>query len=282
MKIDDGVRKAVLFVGLRMADGTFVLKGTAFLLGVAEDLQFLVTARHVIDGIRRAGLEVVWIRINPVGNGDAFWAPTQLESWVVHATDATVDVAVAKMEFPMAVDHLCIPHTMGATPEIFAENHVGIGDEVFIAGLFQHHHGMRRSIPIVRIGNLVCMTEERVTTDLGDIDAYLIEARSIGGLSGSPVFLEMGNVRQIGAAFVVGPGAPAGTFLLGLIHGHYDELGQEQANEGDGERYSKINSGIAIVVPFRSVLAVIEQWQRGRNAAMGFGPLRPAPPLRLG
>ena len=79
-----------------------------------------------------------------------------------------------------------------------------------------------RNIPIVRIGNLASLDEEKVQTEGGPIDAYLIEARSLGGLSGSPVFLNLGTVRQIKRQVV---GAESGApiiFLLGLIHGHYD------------------------------------------------------------
>lgn len=50
---------------------------------------------------------------------------------------------------------------------------------------------------------------ELIHTDkLGDIEVYLIEARSIGGVSGSPVFVRESFPR-------------AGKhYLLGLMHGH--------------------------------------------------------------
>ena len=73
-----------------------------------------------------------------------------------------------------------------------------MGDEVFVVGLFRHRHGTQRNIPIVRVGNLAALTEEKVATnDFGLVDAYLIEARSIGGLSGSPVFLNLWVVRHV-------------------------------------------------------------------------------------
>ena len=34
-------------------------------------------------------------------------------------------------------------------------------------------------------------TREKVAASFGDADAYLVEARSIGGLSGSPVFIDL-------------------------------------------------------------------------------------------
>ena len=43
-------------------------------------------------------------------------------------------------------------------------------------------------MPILRMGNLAAYPQERVQVEGVEMDAYLIEARSIGGLSGSPVF----------------------------------------------------------------------------------------------
>jgi hypothetical protein len=39
----------------------------------------------------------------------------------------------------------------------FVTPQVGLGYEVFITGLFTHHHGNRRNVPIVRIANLACI-----------------------------------------------------------------------------------------------------------------------------
>jgi hypothetical protein len=57
-------------------------------------------------------------------------------------------------------------------------------------------HGRQRNIPIVRIGNVASMPHEPVATkNRGAIEAYLVEARSVGGLSGSPVLVQLGIVR---------------------------------------------------------------------------------------
>jgi hypothetical protein len=56
-------------------------------------------------------------------------------------------------------------------------------------GLFKSHYGEQRNIPIIRIGNIAALPEEPVQTHYcGPTDAYLVEVRSIAGLSGSPVF----------------------------------------------------------------------------------------------
>ena len=83
-----------------------------------------------------------------------------------------------------------IPFSLCATDETMQKHEVGAGRRVvFITGLFRHYHGNQRNISIVgEFGNIACLIEEKIQTkDFGEIDAYLVEARSIGGLSGSPV-----------------------------------------------------------------------------------------------
>ena len=73
-------------------------------------------------------------------------------------------------------------------------NGIGPGDELFAIGLFSLRVGTQRNIPIVRSGILAAMPydSEPFTKDGHPYHAYLAEMRSIGGLSGSPVFIFMG------------------------------------------------------------------------------------------
>jgi hypothetical protein len=93
------------------------------------------------------------------------------------------------------------------------------------------------------------------------MDGYLIEARSIGGLSGSPVFVNLGSTR-----FVDGKVKHATTgsihFLIGIIHGHYDS----RMTDTDGlikdslaTEFESINTGIAIVTPATKLLEHISE-----------------------
>jgi hypothetical protein len=156
-----------------------------------------------------------------------------------------------------------------ATPEMMRSNEVALGDEVFVSGLFRHHYGTNRNIPIVRVGNLAAMDEEKVSTrTLGLIDAYLIEARSTGGLSGSPVFVNLGIHRMIGGKIKQVSGDRPMFFLLGLVHGHYDiPLGD--AGTGSNE---SVNAGIAIVVPFIAIQGVVEAFEAKMREAFGDPP----------
>jgi len=270
MIIPDNVRKCVAFLGLQMADGSFRLAGSVFWLGQDRaDGQkagpvYAVTARHVIDGIRGTGVESVWFRINQAG-GNAVWLKSELKDWFVHPSDPTLDVAILKAGLSSGWDHLVLPYSLCMTDERMAKDKVGLGDEVFITGLFRHHRGARRNIPIVRVGNVACMTEEKVETNsFGLMDAFLVEARSIGGLSGSPVFLNLGITRMIDGQLKHAKGAPI-FYLLGLVHGHYDVEAAEVDDGGvdniDILSVQQVNTGIAIVVPFQSIRAVIDAYE---------------------
>ncbi len=246
-----------------MASGEFKFAGSAFYLG--EPIEggkavsvCLVTARHVIDGIRNLGVDKVYIRYNDI-NGTSNWLAHPISNWKFHPSDAAVDVAVMSVGIPSNFDHLAIATSMVATDVMFKQYEIGIGDEVFVTGLFRHHFGTKRNVPIVRVGNIAAMRDEKVQVkSFGDIDAYLIEARSIGGISGSPVFVNLGSTRRIGESIVTGG---LQFLLLGLIHGHYDVneavvdgvCADEQNNE---KPRARINSGIAIVVPIEKILEV--------------------------
>lgn len=262
MIVPDKVRKCVVFIGYQMADGRQHLAGSGFFIGKDTGTDqttnvFLVTARHVIDGIRKLGIADIFVRGNTTSATTA-WAKCESVDWRFHPTEQNVDIALLSTGIPDGWDHLVIPVSMCATAEAMSANEVGLGDEVFITGLFRHHHGQQRNIPIVRVGNLAALAEERVVTkDFGPIDAYLIEARSIGGLSGSPVFLNLGVVRFIngGVKHATSGSIP---LLLGLIHGHFDtqDSSIDEATEDSGRSLSnaKVNTGIAIVTPITKVI----------------------------
>jgi hypothetical protein len=74
-----------------------------------------------------------------------------------------------------------------ATDEVIETEAIGIGDEVFMVGLFRNHLGRDRNEPIIRVGNIAAMPTDPIRSQVyGDMRAILVEARSIGGLSGSP------------------------------------------------------------------------------------------------
>ena len=267
MKIPDQVRKAVGFVAYEnRTNGDFIPVGSFFFLGhdakpgeTNSPKMYAVTARHVIDGLRAKGAREVMLRLNPKRHDASLITHrVPLDDWFFHPTDNSIDVAIKEMGIPVEADHLVVPLSLAATKQIFDRHDVELGDEVFISGLFRHHYGYKRNIPIVRIGNLAALKDERVSTkSFGEIEAYLIEARSTGGLSGSPVFLNLGSVRQIEGEVKFAASKGPIVFLLGLIHGHF--LVEPNV---PGVATEATNAGIAIVVPVESIILVITEYER--------------------
>jgi hypothetical protein len=267
MQIPDEVRKCVVFLGLHNGIGPDVC-GTAFFVtrpaGFYHDHGFLylVTARHVIDGAAHRGTDGrVYVRSNLVGAG-AEWSATERRDWVTQPEDDPEysDVAILSCSLDgNVVDYRAVPPSMFATQEVIDNEKIGLGDELFITGLFVNHFGQQRNSPIVRIGNIAGMPEEPVRTKQGRMAAYLVEARSLGGLSGSPVFVSLGGVRTSGNATVLGAGLRF--FLLGMMRGHWD---RELEPEGDAAldshlRQELVNMGVAIVVPAEKINKIIDQ-----------------------
>ncbi|MBI2405180.1 hypothetical protein HYV22_03310, partial [Candidatus Gottesmanbacteria bacterium] len=224
---------------------------------------YIVTAKHVIDGIKSASVDdKVYLRVNKIDGTSVVLASTDIDAWKFHPSDPEhVDVAVLNAWIPQdTYDVRSILADMALTSEIIKNEQIGVGDEVFIPGLFVNHVGRQQNLPIVRTGAIARMPSEPIRTRyLGDIEAYLIEARSIGGISGSPVFVYMGHIRNRGGNMQIG-GEQIMYYWLGLMHGHYDiEENKSDVIIEDGNNGTSVNMGIAIVVPVSKILEIINQ-----------------------
>lgn len=180
--------------------------------------------------------------------------------WSAHRATERVDISACLWQKPNlhALDVVAPFTQYFVDNEKIMQHGINAGDEVLVTGLFANHIGKRRNIPIVRCGNIAAMPEELVETDLGPMDAFLIEARSIGGLSGSPVFVSIGGtprrVRENQYSFP----PQWHIYLLGLIHGHWDARGGETVPDSTRQGES-INQGIAVVAPATQILETIRQ-----------------------
>jgi hypothetical protein len=220
--------------------------------------QYLVTAKHVIDGIRSIpSQDTVYIHVNDkLGKVARFEYP--LDAWQSDPDDAYLDIAVipVKLDYRKYRWTLLAP-AMLATDELIKQKEIGAGSNVYMVGLFSYFSGTKRISPIVRTGHIAAMPEEPVRIsyhgDLVSIDAYLVEATSIGGVSGSPVFVRPDNSNE--------------TYLLGLVHGHWNgSLGStsiDTSPTGLGKVQNaqflseSVNTGIAIVVPAKYIESVL-------------------------
>jgi Trypsin-like peptidase domain len=228
---------------------------------------YLVTAKHCVEKARQAGS--FFARINSK-TGSILYQELKGE-WLFNEDDRS-DVAVLPFEMPDQAQFAAIPISMLATDEVVREKRIGAGDNVVVTGLFTKRSGKTRNIPVLRAGIISAMPVER-ERDEEYREAYLIEMRSTGGLSGSPVFV----VKD----WFVDPdnktpnlGLPRFSYvfllflLIGLVHGHWDGSRADIAD--DGQRGAEaFNLGIAITSPIQECLQILngEELTRERKTA---------------
>jgi len=274
------IKKCVAFISYKNKQNKFKLAGTGFFIAFPMgdiNAVYLVTARHVIGNIAIKSIDdQVYIRINTL-KGATTTAISPISQWRYH-DDSTVDAAViAWAPDQKLFDWLPLHISMAATSEVIAQNNIGEGDEVFMAGLFSNHAGQNKNLPIIRTGSIALISDEKIETNspFGAIDAYLIEARSIGGLSGSPVFVHLGSMRTYGSNNISLGSGPR-LLWLGLMHGHWDIDESEAVMEIDSatDIGRKVNMGIGIVVPAVKILEILTQpsfieerkkWSKSKN-----------------
>lgn len=261
------VKKCVVFISYKDKQQNFQLAGTGFFIGYPLDdpnyqVTYLVTARHVIGGISTKSVDgQVYIRVNTT-SGSTTTAISPISQWQYHS-DSTVDAAVISWTPQQSIfDYLPLPISMAVTSDVMVKHNIDAGDEVFLTGLFSNHYGQQKNLPIIRTGSIALISDEKIETNspYGAMEAYLIEARSIGGLSGSPVFAYLGSMRSNNQGSIAFGGAPL--FLwLGLMHGHWDVDESQIDTEIDsaGAVGRNVNMGIGIVVPATKIIEIIEQ-----------------------
>jgi hypothetical protein len=266
MRVPDSMLRCVVFLYFKR-QGEMLPAGTAgwfaYPLPGLEDRHtgpgVLMTAQHVIDGIKAASTddEKVHIRVNTKDDHTKF-VESEIGEWF--QPDSEVDVSI----LTTASDRLVADPTLVfgawflgqnvARAETIRTEGIGIGDEVFTVGLFHRHAGKDRNEPIIRVGNIASLPVGPVPLGHGrEAEAILVEARSIGGLSGSPVFVHMGYARWRDGA-VMQAGTPDPFFFLGVLRGHWEVPASELDAAADANR-EPINTGIAIVVPAETIMS---------------------------
>lgn len=129
----------------------------------------------------------------------------------------------------------------------------GPGNEVFFIGRYADHEGKEKNYPVVRFGNVAMEPREPIRSELGiDQDSFIVESRSTGGFSGSPVFVNPSAlIHEDGVSDFY---MKMKTYLLGIVWGHGDlfqrVLGPDQETTAPGDpMWVKQNSGLMYVVP---------------------------------
>jgi hypothetical protein len=224
-----------------------------------------ITARHVAEGLRDFA-KVALIVNSRSGNGITT-VPIAHNQWFFHPSDESADVAILPVQLTPDLDVLPLELENFATPKVLTDLKMGLGDDIVIPGLFQFAPGTRKdgvaqNMPIVGRGNVAMIPDAPIQVDNGFAEVYLVEAHSIGGLSGSPVFIRgtlADPIKPVNAKedFL---GVSSTPYLLGLMHGHWDipssEIDRPVRHLIHDPRHG-VNMGIAVVVPAYKIIEAL-------------------------
>jgi len=216
MQVPHELRKCVCFVGGQR--GRLRGVGAAFFVGDPLGVHdvaavYVVTAKHCVqpfDHQENGSFLKTWLRVN-LRHAGSMHIEIPPDAWVCHET---ADVAVLPLALNMnTFDYLYYPIRNGATAEFIKRHSVTPGEDVFITGLLITHPGKSRVLPIVRVGNIAAFPSDPINLLTGHDSAYLVEVRSLGGLSGSPAFVHLLPVRADASRNL-------GITVRGLLSGH--------------------------------------------------------------
>jgi hypothetical protein len=268
VRIPDDLLTCPIFVGGRDSHGLHY-RATGLLVMYptpkGNDALALVTARHNVRGAMRE-YGNVWVRINTDSGGAVDMEVTS--PWVM-PDDEGSDVAAVPFWLPgPGMEPLPIPTRWIVDEALIEERKIGIGDELVVIGLFARHVGTARNLPIVRVGSIASMPHEPFEDPESgaEFHAYLAEVRSIGGLSGSPVFVAL---NPSGRWLPPPTDAPEDEhlphpaldgqwfYLLGLVRGHWNT--KETEDDYAESEFGRLNTGIALVTPMTELLPLLEE-----------------------
>jgi len=217
---------------------------------------FAVTCSHVI---RRGEAPVV--RLNNRDNAIAVF-PLGLDRWIHHDV---ADVAVAPIDLSLK-DHrfkVVAPwHFVKAGDRAWFSE----GTDALMVGRFVNHEGKQQNLPTARFGNVALRPNPNELVAMGDgldQEAFLVEVHSLGGYSGSPVFVyfqypsdspskavEEGKVPRFGNADMR---------FLGIDCAHLPDRAAIRGPDGKATGdYVNLNTGMAAVVPAWKLAELLE------------------------
>jgi hypothetical protein len=256
----------VAFIGVpvELPDGSELIKwgGTCFFVeeevaGRPEKVWgYMVTAQHVAE--RLVGKRFV-VRVNLKSGGSAIVeGGDPAIRWWCHPTDSRVDVAIIRWIPPEAeVKYKRWSVKDFVTREQVTESKYGPGDDVHMFGLLTYAPGKDKNMPVMRSGIVAMIPDDPIATKRGLMDAYLVEAVSVGGLSGSPVIVTQTKMHDAGSVRLKGIGEIG---VLGLVHGHWDAFPDMPGSpDTNRQRSDSIHSGLTVVVPAYKILEVLDQ-----------------------
>jgi hypothetical protein len=185
--------------------------------------------------------------------------------WIRHP-DGETDLAVASIDIrpseyrfhgvlyvaPDSPDSVKSWKSQLITESLINTSGLGVGDDAYLIGRFVSHEGTQRNLPTARFGAIAQMPYEVIHTDVGGQLAFLVEARSVSGYSGSPVFVRIPAHRyDRRTPGTVGPEFDA-HLLLGVDCAHlnsYESVVKRDDPHAQTDFKARSNTGMAVVIP---------------------------------
>ncbi len=251
--------------------------GCGFLVGIRTTnlpnnvlIPYVVTNKHVVEN----GNAVIRMKTR---DGKNSFLTTDSNSWRFHPAGDDLAVRVIRFDW-MTHQYNYVPRNILLDKKIASSMKIGPGDETFAIGRFVNHEGKQQNLPTVRFGCIAQMPFEPIIQDTGfDQESFLVEARSISGYSGAPVFVyisvfseregiddwypssDLTQFKEWGSLKAHGP------WLLGVDWGHildWEPLRYENGERvklGDRKVRVRVNTGMMAVVPARKLAELLDE-----------------------
>lgn len=231
-----------LYPDLAYAEAGEKAGGTGFVVRLDQgdqDFYYVVTNKHVIDGGSTC------VRFNTTQQThEAF--DFDERNWI-RSDNADLAVYLLVDPDPKRLSFRPITYNQFLTEEKAKVMDLGIGNEVFFSGRFINAEGKDKNRPSLRFGTIA----QAQAIEIDNEQSFLVEARSIPGFSGSPVFVYLMAGTPLSVVNNSTRTKGVGPFLYGVDWAHlfdyndaYDERGNKLAFK------VRSNSGMMAVVPW--------------------------------
>jgi hypothetical protein len=290
MAVDEIILKCTAFIGHPTERG-FAASGTGFFAIFSEgehDFGYFITAAHVVWPDRKRKREIpdqnIHVRTN-LKKGFRVESTPIKHDWVFHE-DRLVDVCA--MPLGLYVEQSDSDETdisflslAGISVPFLARldrnRAPRLGEEVFITGAFVGRIGEKKNIPVVRVGNIAALPQEPLEFFSPHRPAFLLETRSLGGISGSPVFVNyfpshVRGRRHLQQATEINSTDPTKRRekiilpygLLGMMLGsHSGQYAGDFVADGDTDilppKDADFNAGIGVAMNVTDIIEFIEK-----------------------
>jgi hypothetical protein len=259
-RIDDSALECSIFLYPSETDAEKgeSVGGSGFLVGLKYEHSeathlYAVTNSHVAK-------ECPVIRLNSK-KGEPRIIPRAPSAWVHHSDGD--DLAISSIELDKdkyKFKYLLASPSFLMTEDRMKRSDIGAGDETFMVGRYVGRDERKGNVPVVRFGHLAAAGTETINQgkerDYFLQESFLVETHSIGGLSGSPVFVWVpfervhrgprdGERAMQWRKEVRSLSLKPREWLLGIDWGHLDEV----IYGDDGEQRHILFPGMAGIVP---------------------------------